>query len=135
MKAFVRAIALGALLSTSACGQRGPEPLSAFDGRLQDWTREILSDSPELATKSGAAIAIVGQPFADKLDDRSPLALETRRTDALRRLAELRALDTTGVDQSDKLTYAVLREQFEAAADGAAFQYGDFSPLGGVRPY
>ncbi len=29
----------------------------------------------------------------------------------------------------------MLREQFEAAASAAAFDYGDFSPLGGLKPY
>ncbi len=130
----VIAFALAALCVTS-CGQRRPEPLSAFEGRVQDWTREILADSPETATKAGASIEIVGIPYADRLDDRSPLALEARRTDALRRLAELRAVDVEHLNAADNLTYRILREQFEAAAAGANYEYGDFTPLGGVRPY
>src|SRR5262249_54179884 len=34
-----------------------------------------------------------------------------------------------------RLTYDVLREQFEEAADGAQFDYGSFSPLNGIEPY
>ena len=80
-------------LTLSACGPQTAEPLSAFDGRVEDWTREILGDSPELATQAGVSIETAGAPFDNRLDDRSPTAWETRRTAALRRLAELRALD------------------------------------------
>src|SRR5262245_10095771 len=101
MRPIVWAIAVGFACIAAGCGPRGPEPLSAFDGRLQDWTRETLGDSPELATKTGASVEIVGAAYGDKLDDRSALAEEARRTGALRRIAELRALDTANLNAND----------------------------------
>ncbi|MGD9815843.1 MAG: DUF885 family protein [Hyphomonadaceae bacterium] len=129
------AAALGITLALGGCGPRRPEPMTAFEGRLTDWSRQILADSPELATQTGVSPDAAGGPFAARLDDRSPLAVEARRSAAIRRYAELRALDARGLEDEDALTYAVLRAQFANAAAGAEFSYGDFTPLGGVRPY
>lgn len=109
--------------------------MSAFEGRLSDWAREILADSPELATQAGVSEEAAGGRYDNRLDDRSALALTARRSAALRRYAELRALDPSGLNPEDARTYAVILAQFEAAAAGAAFEYGDFSPFGGARPY
>lgn len=109
--------------------------MSAFDGRMSDWTREILADSPETATQAGASPSIVGAPFNNKLDDRSAIAVEARRNGALRRYTELRALDAGHLDADDRLTYTILNTEFANAAAGANFDYGDFSPLGGPKPY
>jgi uncharacterized protein (DUF885 family) len=128
-------VALTLVVATVACGPRRPQPMTAFDGRLADWTREILADSPELATQAGVSEEAAGGRYNDRLDDRSPLALEARRSAALRRYTELRALDAESLSSADAQTLSILREQFEAAASGAAFEYGDFSPLGGLRPY
>lgn len=129
--AWVLGLALG--LGLAGCGPRGAAPLSAFEGRLDDWAREILADSPETATLAGVSEEAAGEPYQGRLDDRSAIALEARRSAAVRRLAELRALkDQSGADEQ---TYAILSAQFEAAAGGARFGYGDFHPLTGVRPY
>jgi uncharacterized protein (DUF885 family) len=109
--------------------------MTAFDGRLSDWTGEILFDSPETATQAGVSEEAAGGRYKDRLDDRSPLAVDARRSAALRRYAELLALDTGDLGPADRLTLSVLRAQFEAAANGASFEYGDFAPLGGLRPY
>jgi uncharacterized protein (DUF885 family) len=128
-------VALTLVVATAACGPRRPQPMTAFDGRLADWTQEILADSPELATQAGVSEEAAGGRYNDRLDDRSPLALEARRSAALRRYTELRALDAESLSPADAQTLSILRQQFEAAASGAAFEYGDFSPLGGLRPY
>lgn len=135
MKVLAWVAAAALVLTASACGPRRPQPMTAFDGRLADWTREILADSPELATQAGVSEEEAGGPYANRLDDRSAIATEARRSAALRRYAELRALNTDRLSEADALTYAVLREQFEAAAAGAAFDYGNFTPLGGISPY
>ncbi|WP_395644826.1 DUF885 domain-containing protein [Terricaulis sp.] len=122
-------------LALASCGPKGPAPLSAFDGRLDDWTQEILSDSPELAATAGVSEEAAGGAYAARLDDRSAVAVESRRSAALRRYAELRALDASGLGADDRLTYSILSAQFANAAAGAAFDYGDFSPMGGLRPY
>ena len=135
MRAIIWAV-LAAGLTLAACGPRQAEPISAFEGRLADWSRELLADSPELASQSGVSEDAAGGPYAARLDDRSPTALEARRSAAIRRLAELRALDADTLDDPrDQLTYAVLSAQFANAADGAALEYGTFSPLGGLQPY
>lgn len=131
---WAAALALGLTVLT-ACGPRGEEPISAFDGRVDDWTRELLADSPELATQAGVSIEEVGRPFSDQLDDRSAAALETRRGAALRRLSEIRSVAAGGLKDADRLTYDILRVQFETSAEAAEFSYGGFSPFAGVEPY
>lgn len=132
---WAMALLMAAAVGLAACSQQTPAPLSVFDGRVEDWTREILADSPELASQAGVSIEATGAPFNDRLDDRSIIAWETRRTAALRRLSELRAIDPDTLDQEDALTYAVLERQFAAAAAGAAHDFGGFTPLGGLDPY
>ncbi|GAM98485.1 protein of unknown function DUF885 [alpha proteobacterium U9-1i] len=124
----------GAVVALTACGPGANAPMSAFEGRLADWTQEILRDSPELASQAGVTAEIAGGPYADRLDDRSAIAVEARRSAALRRYAELLALDANDFDASEQLTVSVLRVKFENDAAGAAFNYGDFSQ-GGIQPY
>jgi uncharacterized protein (DUF885 family) len=100
---------------------------------MADWTRELLADSPELASQAGVDESDVGGPFSARLDDRSSLGVESRRSAAIRRLAELRMLDRAEV--SDPLTLDVLSDQFATVAAGAAFNFGDFSLLGSLKPY
>ena len=135
MRPILWALALAAAFAMAGCGPDRPEPMTAFEGRLADWSREILADSPELAAQAGVSEDVAGGRYGDRLDDRSPIAFEARRSAALRRYAELRALDTRGLSDAERLTYDVLDIHFANAAAGAAFEYGDFSPLGGVRPY
>ncbi|MGD9980843.1 MAG: DUF885 family protein [Hyphomonadaceae bacterium] len=127
------ALALG--MTLPACGPRQAQPMTAFEGKLSDWAREILTDSPETASIAAVSADAAGGPYADRLDDRSALAVEARRSAALRRYAEIRALSTDGFSDESQLTYNILRDQFANAAAGAAFAYGDFHPLGGLRPY
>ncbi len=119
----------------AACGPRQAQPLTAFDGRLADWARELLADSPELASQTGVSEADAGGAYNDRLDDRSVRATEARRSAALRRYTELRALDTGRIRDNDRLTYEVLQAQFTNSADAAVFNYGNFSALGGIQPY
>ncbi|ANP45287.1 DUF885 domain-containing protein [Candidatus Viadribacter manganicus] len=129
------ALALGLSLAVGACGPRQTQPMTAFEGKLADWAREILADSPETASQTGVQEDAAGGVYADRLDDRSAIAVEARRSAALRRYAELRALDVNALSPEDRLTYDVLRDQFANAAGGAQFAYGDFGPLSGARPY
>ena len=126
---------LGLTLAASACGPRQAQPMTAFEGKLADWAREILADSPETASQTGVQDDAAGGYYNDRLDDRSSVALEARRSAAVRRYAELRALDVSRLSDEDRLTYNVLRDQFANAAGGAAFNYGDFGPMSGAHPY
>ncbi|MBL8538142.1 MAG: DUF885 domain-containing protein [Hyphomonadaceae bacterium] len=135
MRAVGRVFALILGLALLSCGPRPAHPLSAFEGRLSDWAREILSDSPELATQAGVSTDAAGGPYGDRLDDRSLVAVEARRSAALRRNVELISFDAGDLNAADRLTFSVLRDQFAAAAQGADFAFGDFTPLGGMKPY
>ena len=132
---WAAAVVLGLTLAASACGPRQAQPMTAFEGKLSDWAREILADSPETASQTGVQDDAAGGAYNDRLDDRSSIALEARRSAAVRRYAELRALDVSRLSEDDQLTYAVLRDQFANVAGAAAFNYGDFGPLGGAHPY
>ena len=138
MRKFGWILLLTLTLGAAACGPSRPAPVSAFDGRLNDWTREILADSPELASQAGVPAEQAGGAYSNKLDDRSDMALQARRSAALRRYVELRSLDTSALSDSQRLTYDILRVQFEGASDSAAFDYGNFFPVGdgaGAQPY
>ncbi len=135
MRIFGWVAALAVVAAVTACGPERPQPMTAFDGRLADWTREILRDSPELATQAGVSEEAAGGRYKDRLDDRSQLAMVARRSAAVRRYAELRSLATGDLSAAEQLTLSILRDQFEAAAGAAAFEYGDFSPIGGAYPY
>lgn len=126
---------LAAALTLAGCGPRRPEPMSAFEGKLSDWTREILADSPELASQFGVAQEVAGGPYGDRLDDRSAIAIEARRSAAIRRYAELRGLAPGQLNEADRLTLAVLESQFANSAAAAEFDYGEFSALGSLKPY
>ncbi|HRP10830.1 MAG TPA: DUF885 family protein [Terricaulis sp.] len=134
MKIRTWAAALGLGLLLAGCGPQGAAPITAFEGRLADWARDMLADSPETAAAAGVSEEAAGGPYAARLDDRSAVAVEARRSAAVRRFAELRTL-SRGLGAEDARTYAVLEAQFGASAAAAAFEYGDFSPLMGVRPY
>jgi uncharacterized protein (DUF885 family) len=129
------AVAMGLSLAASSCGPGQTQPMTAFEGKLADWAREILADSPETASQTGVQEDAAGGVYSDRLDDRSAVAVEARRSAAVRRYAELRALDVNALSPEDRLTYNVLRDQFANAAGGAAFNFGDFGPLSGARPY
>jgi len=132
---MTRLAALALVCLLAACGRPSPTPQTAFDGRVADWTREILAESPELATRAGVDESVAGAGFERRLDDRSPEADERRRTAALRRVAELRAIDARELTGEEAITHASLSAQFAAAAEGAAFSFGGFTQLGGATPY
>lgn len=134
MKPMHWALAL-ILTGLAACGPRQAAPLTAFDGRLNDWARELLADSPELAAQAGVSEADAGGAYNARLDDRSSRAFEARRSAALRRFTELRGLDTASIRDEDRLTYEILEAQFTNTAEAAAFDFGNFSALGGIQPY
>lgn len=129
------AAVLALALTLGACGARQAQPLTAFEGRLNDWSREILADSPELASQSGVSEDAAGGAYAARLDDRSAIAVEARRSAALRRLAELRAIDRASIGEDNARAYSILETQFANTAAGAAFPYGEFTALSGMRPY
>ena len=77
------ALALGVTLAASACGPRQAQPMTAFEGKLADWAREILADSPETASTAAVSDDAAGGVYTNRLDDRSAIAVEARRSAAL----------------------------------------------------
>lgn len=138
MKPMTRRSAAQLLLGTALVGCGPREQAQApnhFQGRLSDWTRAILADDPERATASGMGDADLGAAIDNRLTDRSEAAVARRRTAALRRQVELRAVDVSQLSAAEKQTHAVVQHHFEAAARMAAFEFGAFSALGGAQPY
>ncbi|MBL8557868.1 MAG: DUF885 family protein [Hyphomonadaceae bacterium] len=117
---------LAVALTLAACAPKADEPPSAFDGFIGDATREIVADSPELATRAGLGPELAGVGFKAMLDDRSAMAVDRRRTMALRLDAQLRGFDRKALDEDEQVTFDVLGGQFRAAARGAAFTFGRF---------
>lgn len=135
MNPFRWILPLTLTVAIAACGPRQAQPTTAFEGRLADWAGEILRDSPEMATVAGVRDDDARGPYGARLDDRSGLAVEARRSAAVRRYAELLSISPASLSAEDRLTYAVLETQFGNAATGADFNFGDFHPLNGMRPY
>ncbi|MDZ4776190.1 MAG: DUF885 family protein [Alphaproteobacteria bacterium] len=117
---------LAVALVLAACSPKADKPVTAFDGFVDDATREIVADSPELATRAGLGPDIAGVGFKARLDDRSGVAADRRRTMALRLDAQLRGFDREDLEDDEQVTFDVLEAQFRAAAGGAIFTYGRF---------
>ncbi|MGE0046066.1 MAG: DUF885 family protein [Hyphomonadaceae bacterium] len=129
------ALAVGLAL-LAACTPPGAERAqSAFDARVDDWTRELAQDSPETATRAALSREIAGEDYEARIDDRSAAAEERRRAARVRRLAEIRAFDPASLDDADRLTHAILSEQFESGAALAEYSFGEQSGIAGHRPY
>jgi len=124
----LRALAIALALCVGACGDKHSAAPSAFAGRLADWRAELARQEPESAFALGAAPALA-------LTDRSALAGEQRRNAALRRLAELRALDVSALSVDEIAVHEALMSRFETAAASADHASGQFSIINGPRPY
>jgi len=134
-KRFAPVLAALLTLAAASCSRPAEDQApSAFEGRVADWTREILADSPELATARAAPEEVAGR-YADRLDDRTPEGEERRRTAAIRRDVELRSFRAALLPEDQRLTYALLSTQFGNAAALAEYEFGALDPLGGHAPY
>ncbi len=127
-----RAVLMGGA-ALAACAT-APSEGSPFAGKLESWTRTVLQQSPEDATRGGYPETYAGV-FKDRLDDRSASAVAHERALAPRLLGELNAIDRAGLSDGDKLTYDVLKAFWTNQVGRAQFDYGTFSIGGGARPY
>lgn len=119
----------------AACGRdQAPVP-SAFSGLLADWARQMLQDSPELASRAGMSPAQVGQVFNDRLDDRSPAGEATRRAAATRRMTELLGVDPARLSPDERRSHRIITPLLEQANQAAKFGFGTLSAMGQSRPY
>jgi uncharacterized protein (DUF885 family) len=117
------------------CAKPAPPSLSAFDGFVADFAREIAADSPERATRFGLSEAEAGRGFQRALDDRSAEAQQVRRNIWLRRAAQFRQFDRAALDAEDRLTYDILKRVLADAEGGARFAFGRFESDGVFSPY
>lgn len=131
---MIRIATLALALSLAACSPKAPPAQDAFDGFVDDVTRALIADSPELATRAGLGPDIAGAGFAGRLDDRSAAAVERRRTAALRHDADVRGFDRENLSPAQAITRDVLAHRYAALAAGARFSYGRFDDEG-FSPY
>ncbi|MBU6372555.1 MAG: DUF885 family protein [Alphaproteobacteria bacterium] len=127
--------AAAAAAALSACGRRGPAPQSDFAGLIEDFGLELIADSPELATRIGAADPNPSTRSVDRLDDRSAGAVDLRRDAILRRRAQIKAIDRARLSTADKVSYDAISSSLRLLDAGAQFDFGRFSQLGGFAPY
>ncbi|MGE0046065.1 MAG: DUF885 family protein, partial [Hyphomonadaceae bacterium] len=128
------ATALAACAPTMSA-QTPPQAPSSFAARVEDWTRRILREQPETGTALALPQEIMGGPYNNRLDDRSPGAARAARENARAFLAELNAIERAPLSSADQVTYDVLKAQFENVAANAQFSYGNIGQLGGPNPY
>ena len=145
-----------ALLALSACGgsdapapapseaERAERPAAtpaardesaAFLRLADEQARALLAVSPEAATALGLSEAEAGTGFARRLSDTSPLAREEAAALNERFLREVRAVDRDALSGTARVTYDVLQNAYEGAAQRNRFGFGGGAVLGSSSPY
>lgn len=107
---------------------------SDLDALLTGWFDKDIDDSPESATNLGLDRG-ERAGLSSKLSDYSATAWRDERAQAIARNTELKAFDQSGLTDAGKINYAVAAFRAEAAATGAAFDYGSTMGGGRMGPY
>src|SRR3546814_14003355 len=107
--------------------------------RISDWSSDVcssdlqlLAEYPENATALGldtGARAVL----KSQLTDRSPEGRRRLAAAASGRLAQLKAIDTSGLDPQTRIHVEVVRAAHEPPAEGFAFPVGHVVPLSPAR--
>lgn len=119
------------VLCTSCAKQPAPPP-SAFAGALEDYGVWLADDSPE---SSSRAVADAPASVRRRLNDRSALQMDLRRTAALRGLAQFSAFDPKGLQPNERAQLEIILAHFQSLQPGAELNSGRFSALYGFKPY
>ncbi|WP_395645924.1 DUF885 domain-containing protein [Terricaulis sp.] len=122
-----------ALLQTGAAALAlqalpGCAPGANPDTLLADITEQLLSDYPESATSAGVD-KDARAPLRARLGDRSAAGQSGVKDHVRDRLAQLRALNTSGLTAEKQLDVDVVKTVYELASDGFQFPYGDVAIL------
>jgi len=122
------------LCGLGAC-QRQPEPPpSVLSGAIEDYGRWLVQDAPEASSRIDPAMPLE-PPLRQRLDQRSALAVDLRRTAALRGWVQFEAIDPEGLSPVDRERLQILRAHFGSLRAGAELPTGRFSTLYGFKPY
>ncbi|QUL37630.1 DUF885 family protein [Erythrobacter sp. JK5] len=95
----------------------------------------ILGASPEWATQLGVDEEVAGEGFAARLSSYSPKDNDRLGRDVEAMLAELRTIDRDSLTASDRVTYDVMLNAYELAAQQNKFGVGLPSMLSAGAPY
>ncbi|WP_431868119.1 DUF885 domain-containing protein [Allosphingosinicella sp.] len=101
---------------------------------LSGIAEQLLAEYPENATALGldtGARAVL----KSQLTDRSPEGRRRLAAAASGRLAQLKAIDTSGLDPQTRINVEVVRAAHELAAEGFAFPFGDVVSLSAQWSY
>jgi uncharacterized protein (DUF885 family) len=85
---------------------------------------EILRRSPERCTSLGLTEERAGYKFIDKVSDASKAGARDSRAAAQRALAELGAIDRSGLSAQEAVTLDVVSTSFRNSVDAGAFEVG-----------
>jgi len=129
LTAAATAVAAPTLAQAAAAFTDADARLNAL---LDGWFEADIDESPQRATNLGLDKgARAGLAF--KLGEAGPDEIRKDRDKAIRRWAELRAFDQTGLSEAGALNYAIAAFGRETSAETARFDYG--SGPGRPSPY
>ncbi len=127
-----RAVLAAGALALAGCTQRQPAPLTVFEGMVRASGAALIHINPERAAflrllPDGANLT--------RLSDRSGLAAEIGRSQALRGLTQILALERQGVRPQERAIFDVLLEHFARLEPALQLGMGPFSQVSGPGPY
>jgi uncharacterized protein (DUF885 family) len=125
--------AIAALSNLGACAERkapavAPNAAGDVESALSRIAEDLLADYPENATSLGIDTGVRAALKA-RLSDRSATGQGAIAKRVNERLARLKAVDDTGLDEATRIDLDVVRTAHETAAEGFAFPYGDVALL------
>ena len=125
--------AIAVMTNLSACAKREAPAAAAtsaadVESSLSKIAEDLLADYPENATSLGIDTGVRAALKA-QLSDRSAAGQAAIAKRVTERLASLKALDDTGLDEATRIDLDVVRTAHETAAEGFAFPYGEVALL------
>lgn len=116
-------VAVACITSLAACQSLAPHPAASLESRLAaqnalfaEQYESDLAISPETATRYG------DYRYNDRLDDRSLAAANSAHVADERFLARLKAIDTAGFGEQDRLSHEVMRRTLQQRIDNYRFR-------------
>jgi len=120
LTAAATAVAAPTLAQAAAAVTDADTRLNAL---LDGWFEADIDESPERATNLGLDKG-ARAGLSSKLSEAGPDAIRKDRDKAVRRWAELRAFDQTGLSEAGALNYAIAAFGRQTSAETARFDYG-----------
>jgi len=128
--------ASGAAPEETAAEEAAPRtPDEQLAAMAERHAREVLADSPELATMLGVGEDMAGEGFSARFGGYGFEANERARAMNEMFLQELRGLDRDTLTGQSVITYDVLRDAYRTAAQRNQFPFGGATPFASASPY